>query len=58
MVGVNTRAALRAWQKARRLPADGYLSASVIQQLRAEAGIAAAPSPVPAPQPASPPTGR
>ncbi len=58
VVGVNTRAALRAWQKARRLPADGYLSASVIQQLRAEAGIAAAPSPVPAPQPASPPTGR
>lgn len=61
VVGVNTRAALRNWQKARRLPADGYLSSGVIQQLKAEAGIGPAPSappqPAPAPTTASPPAG-
>lgn len=37
MIGTRTRAALRAWQKARGLPADGYLTLEVIQRLRAEA---------------------
>ncbi|HEX7759968.1 MAG TPA: lytic murein transglycosylase [Caulobacteraceae bacterium] len=35
-VGVNTRASLRAWQKARGLPADGYLSPDMVRRLRAE----------------------
>jgi lytic murein transglycosylase len=37
-VGAGTRAALRAWQKARGLVADGYLSPDVIQRLKTEAG--------------------
>jgi membrane-bound lytic murein transglycosylase B len=37
VIGANTRAALRAWQKSRGLPADGYLSLAVIQRLQAEA---------------------
>ncbi|HEX6859500.1 MAG TPA: lytic murein transglycosylase [Caulobacteraceae bacterium] len=37
IIGANTRAALRAWQKSRGLPADGYLSLAVIQRLQAEA---------------------
>lgn len=36
VIGANTRAALRAWQTARGLPADGYLSPAVIQRLQAE----------------------
>ena len=36
-VGVNTRAALRLWQKARGLPADGYLSPAVVARLRTDA---------------------
>lgn len=39
VVGVNTRAALRGWQKARGLPADGYLSVDMVRRLRAEAGV-------------------
>src|SRR5262249_12781167 len=31
VVGVGTRAALRSWQRARRLTADGYLSADMIE---------------------------
>lgn len=38
VIGVNTRAALRAWQKARGLPADGYLSVDLVRRLVAEAG--------------------
>ncbi|MGZ6012213.1 MAG: peptidoglycan-binding domain-containing protein [Caulobacteraceae bacterium] len=38
MIGVNTRQALRAWQKAKGLPADGHLTQALSQQLRAEAG--------------------
>ena len=38
MIGAKTRVALRAWQKARGLPADGYLSGDVVQRLRVEAG--------------------
>lgn len=37
VIGANTRAALRAWQASRGLPADGYLSTAIIQRLQAEA---------------------
>jgi len=39
VIGSNTRIALRAWQKSRGLPADGYLSVDVVKKLRAEAGL-------------------
>ena len=39
VVGMNTRTALRAWQKARGLTADGYLSPDMVQKLKAEAGV-------------------
>jgi membrane-bound lytic murein transglycosylase B len=45
VIGANTRAALRLWQKARGLPADGYLSLDVIRRLQAS----------PAASPAAPP---
>jgi lytic murein transglycosylase len=38
VVGMGTRAQLRAWQKTRGLVADGYLSPAMVQKLRAEAG--------------------
>ncbi|MDP1631332.1 MAG: lytic murein transglycosylase [Caulobacter sp.] len=38
VIGSNTRIALRAWQQARGLPADGYLSVDLVRKLRAEAG--------------------
>jgi len=38
IMGVGARSALRAWQKARSLPADGYLSPDMVQKLKAEAG--------------------
>ena len=38
VVGTNTRAQLRAWQKARGLPADGYLSVELVRRLASEAG--------------------
>jgi lytic murein transglycosylase len=44
VVGMGTRAALRAWQKARGITADGYLSMPMVLRLKAEA-IAAAPAP-------------
>ena len=37
VVGLKTRSALRAWQKAHALVADGYLSADMVRRLRAEA---------------------
>jgi lytic murein transglycosylase len=37
VIGINTRAALRAWQKARGLIADGYLTPDLIQRLATEA---------------------
>jgi membrane-bound lytic murein transglycosylase B len=37
VVGMGTRKALRDWQKARGLTADGYLSAETVAKLRAEA---------------------
>jgi peptidoglycan hydrolase-like protein with peptidoglycan-binding domain len=40
LVGLGTRTALRAWQKARGLTADGYLSPEMIEKLKAEAGAA------------------
>ncbi len=40
LIGVKTRSALRAWQKAKGMPADGYLSIDLVQRLRAEAGQA------------------
>jgi len=40
LVGLKTRDALRAWQKARGLIADGYLSSDMIRRLKAEAGVA------------------
>jgi lytic murein transglycosylase len=49
VIGANTRAALRLWQKARGLPADGYLSLDMIRRLQAEAGTPPA-APVPPPQ--------
>ena len=39
VVGMGTRSALRAWQKARGLTADGYLSPEMVQRLKAEAGV-------------------
>ncbi|HWA63366.1 MAG TPA: lytic murein transglycosylase [Caulobacteraceae bacterium] len=36
VIGLNTRASLRAWQKARGLTADGYLSPDMIAKLKAE----------------------
>lgn len=42
VVGVNTRTALRAWQKSRGLVADGYLSAEMVRRLNVEAGAAPA----------------
>lgn len=39
VVGVNTRSALRAWQKSRGLTADGYLSMDMVRRLRAEARV-------------------
>ena len=42
VIGGATRAALRAWQKARGLTADGYLSIQMVQQLQAEMSAAAA----------------
>ncbi len=38
IIGLKTRAAARAWQKARGFPADGYLSYGLIQELKAQAG--------------------
>jgi hypothetical protein len=38
IVGMGTRTALRAWQKARGLTADGYLSPAMIERLKTEAG--------------------
>lgn len=39
VIGANTRAQLRLWQKARGLPADGYLSLSHIRRLATEAAL-------------------
>jgi lytic murein transglycosylase len=41
LIGVSTRAALRAWQKDHGLPADGYLSPAMVRQLKAAAKASA-----------------
>jgi hypothetical protein len=41
VIGARTRRALQAWQKARGLVADGYLSVDMVGKLKAEAGGAA-----------------
>jgi membrane-bound lytic murein transglycosylase B len=64
VIGVNTRQALRAWQKSRGLPADGHLTQALSQQLQAEAGprlpatppLASADGPPTASGAATPPT--
>ena len=38
VVGMGTRAQLRAWQKARGFTADGYLSPAMVEKLKSEAG--------------------
>ena len=40
VVGTGTRTALRAWQKARGLTADGYLSPDMVEKLKTEAAVA------------------
>jgi membrane-bound lytic murein transglycosylase B len=40
LVGLKTRDALRAWQKARGIVADGYLSPAMVSRLKTEAGVA------------------
>jgi len=42
VIGTRTRAAARAWQTSRGLPADGYLSYGLIQALKIQAGITTA----------------
>jgi lytic murein transglycosylase len=44
IVGMKTRAALRAWQKDQGLTADGYLSLAMVQRLTAQAQDPAQPS--------------
>ena len=39
VIGSGTRAALRRWQQARGLLADGHLTAALVERLRAEAGV-------------------
>lgn len=41
LVGLKTRAALRGWQQAQGLTADGYLTGALVQRLKAEAEAAA-----------------
>ena len=45
VIGAKTRVAIRAWQKARMLPADGYLTPVLSAQIQAEAAAAATPAP-------------
>ena len=70
VVGLKTRAALRGWQKARGITADGYLSLAMVERLKTETtppapaalptpgtGLTPAPAPVPtASDPPTPPT--
>ena len=49
VLGLKSRQAARAWQKSRGLPADGYLSYALIQQLKTEGGISADIPPPPPP---------
>jgi membrane-bound lytic murein transglycosylase B len=49
VLGLKARQAARAWQRSRGLPADGYLSYALIQQLKSEGGISADIPPPPPP---------
>ena len=51
VIGVNTRVALRGWQKARGLPADGHLTQALSQRVRAEASALSPTAPPPADTP-------
>jgi lytic murein transglycosylase len=53
VVGLKTRQALRAWQKARGVPADGYLSLAMVQRLVSDTQPGA-PAQTQAAQPAPP----
>jgi peptidoglycan hydrolase-like protein with peptidoglycan-binding domain len=44
VIGVNTRVAIRAWQKARGIPPDGYLTPALSAQIQADAGLASPPT--------------
>jgi lytic murein transglycosylase len=52
LLGAGSRKAARQWQISQALPADGYLSYVLIQQLKAQ--VAAPPTPSPAPPPLAP----
>ena len=39
VLGIQTRAATRAWQRSRNMPADGYLTYGLIQALKSQAGL-------------------
>jgi lytic murein transglycosylase len=49
VVGLGTRAALRSWQKARGITADGYLSPDMVERLKAEAQTGSTPASLAAP---------
>ena len=49
VLGLKTRQAARVWQKSKGLPADGYLTYALIQQLKADAGVSADVPPPPPP---------
>jgi membrane-bound lytic murein transglycosylase B len=49
VVGINTRSALRAWQKSRGMVADGYLSMGMVGLLKAEVPMAGSIPQPPAP---------
>lgn len=61
VIGVGTRAALKAWQKSQGLTPDGYLTVELVRKLVAAAGLqgasAAAPTPAPPTNPPPPSSG-
>lgn len=54
VVGTKTRAALRAWQASQGLTADGYLSAAMVEKLKAQTEPATAPPAASPTRPTSP----
>ncbi len=53
VLGLKTRQAARQWQKTKGLPADGYLTYALIQQLKADGGVSSDVPPPPPPGPAA-----
>jgi membrane-bound lytic murein transglycosylase B len=53
VLGLKTRQAARQWQKSKGLPADGYLTYGLIQQLKADGGVSADVPPPPPPTPSA-----